>query len=200
MSSASRTISRAQLRAGPRSDRDAAARARRALRAARPLARLLAHGARGGSRHGGRGRASWRRSRSAWRRRRPASAVHPKLARCSSGGARWSAEDGPIDWGLAEALAFGSLLVEGTRCASRARTARAAPSATATPCSSTRRRARSTCRSSISSRRAGALRGLRQPALRGGRARLRVRLQPRRTPRRSRSGRRSSATSRTARR
>ena len=47
---------------------------------------------------------------------------------------------------------------------------------------------------------AGALRGLRQPALRGGRARLRVRLQPRLPRRRSSSGRRSSATSRTARR
>ena len=49
-------------------------------------------------------------------------------------------------------------------------------------------------------RRRRPLRGLRQPALRGGRARLRVRLQPRLPRRARRSGRRSSATSRTARR
>ena len=57
------------------------------------------------------------------------------------------AEAAPIDWAFAEALAFGSLLVEGTPCGSPGRTARAAPSAIATRCSSTRRPATSTCRS-----------------------------------------------------
>jgi hypothetical protein len=43
-----------------------------------------------------------------------------------------------IDWATAEALAFGSLLAEGARCGSPARTPAAAPSPSAMPCWSTR--------------------------------------------------------------
>jgi 2-oxoglutarate dehydrogenase E1 component len=41
-------------------------------------------------------------------------AVHPKLAALLERRRKVMAEDGPIDWGTAEALAFGSLVVEGT--------------------------------------------------------------------------------------
>ena len=88
-----------------------------------------------------------------------------------------------IDWATAEALAFGTLLIEGRRCGCRARIAG---------------------RGTFSQRHAvlidqeteddyvplnniragpGAVRGDRQPALRGRRARLRVRLHPRRAAR-----------------
>jgi 2-oxoglutarate dehydrogenase E1 component len=41
-------------------------------------------------------------------------AVHPKLASMLERRRKVVAEDGPIDWGLAEALAFGTLVVEGS--------------------------------------------------------------------------------------
>jgi len=44
----------------------------------------------------------------------PGFAVHPKLERLLERRRKAVAEGGPIDWALAEALAFGSLLVEGT--------------------------------------------------------------------------------------
>jgi 2-oxoglutarate dehydrogenase E1 component len=44
----------------------------------------------------------------------PGFAVHPKLAAMLERRRKVVAEGGAIDWGLAEALAFGSLLVEGT--------------------------------------------------------------------------------------
>ena len=60
---------------------------------------------------------------------------------------------GPYDWGFAEALAFGSLLLEGVPGASYAgRTAGAAPSASGTRFSTMRKRASRICRSSISRR------------------------------------------------
>ena len=49
-----------------------------------------------------------------------------------------------FDWSTAEALAFGSLIAEGTACVSRARTAAAAPSASAMRCGSISRPARNT--------------------------------------------------------
>jgi len=44
----------------------------------------------------------------------PGFAVHPKLVAMLERRRKVVAEDGPIDWGLGEALAFGTLLVEGT--------------------------------------------------------------------------------------
>ncbi len=44
----------------------------------------------------------------------PGFAVHPKLAAMLERRRKVVAESGPIDWGLAEALAFGTLLVEGS--------------------------------------------------------------------------------------
>jgi len=44
----------------------------------------------------------------------PGFAVHPKLAAMLERRRKVVSEDGPIDWGLGEALAFGTLLVEGT--------------------------------------------------------------------------------------
>jgi 2-oxoglutarate dehydrogenase E1 component len=41
-------------------------------------------------------------------------ALHPKLAALLERRRKAIAEDAPVDWGLAEALAFGSLVVEGT--------------------------------------------------------------------------------------
>ena len=99
---------------GPRSDRNQAARARRALRAdAVPGAASRARSPRRIPSRRSRS-SSWRRSRSDWRRRRTAFAVHPKLAAMLERRRKVVAEDGPIDWGLAEALAFGTLLVEGS--------------------------------------------------------------------------------------
>ena len=57
-------------------------------------------------------------------------------------------EGGPVDWAHAESLAIGSLLALGVPVGSRARTPSAAPSASATPCSTTPRRASATARSS----------------------------------------------------
>ena len=51
----------------------------------------------------------------------------------SAAGRRWRRR-GPLDWGTAEALAFGSLLLEGTPSGSAARTRAAARSRSATPC------------------------------------------------------------------
>ena len=93
--------------------------------------------------------------------------------------ARWAAAQRPLDWGTAEALAFGTLALEGhAGAAGRARTSGAAPSATATRCSTTTRPATPYAPLAHLARGAGHRRGPRQPPLRGGRARLRVRLQP----------------------
>jgi 2-oxoglutarate dehydrogenase complex dehydrogenase (E1) component-like enzyme len=65
--------------------------------------------------------------------------VHPKLKRQL---AKRHTEFGPetrLDWAYAEALAFGSLLLDGPRSASPGRTPSAGPSATGTSCSTTRR-------------------------------------------------------------
>ncbi len=40
--------------------------------------------------------------------------VHPKLAKMLNERREWSENGGPVDWALAEALAFGSLVLEGT--------------------------------------------------------------------------------------
>ena len=58
----------------------------------------------------------------------------------SSSAPRWARGEQPLDWGMAEPLAFGSLARRGRRaCASPGRTRAAARSATATRCSSTSR-------------------------------------------------------------
>jgi len=51
------------------------------------------------------------------------------------------ANGGPFDWAYGEALAMGSLLLEAFPCASADRMPAAAPSASATPISTTRKRA-----------------------------------------------------------
>ena len=86
--------------------------------------------------------------------------------------------------------------------ACRGRIRAAAPSASATPCGSTRQTARNTsrCARSTTARREPALRSARQPAVRIRRARLRIWLFARRPARRWCCGRRSSAISPTARR
>ena len=89
------------------------------------------------------------RRAAARRDRRRASGARPDLRRsspstrrasrstrssaASSRAARQLYADGEVDWAIAEALAFGSLVLEGTRSASPARTAAAARSASATP-------------------------------------------------------------------
>ena len=73
---------------------------------------------------------------------------------------------GPLDWGTAEALAFGSLLLEGTPVRlERPGLRAAARSATATPSCTTRRPARRTCRSRHLDPEQARVRRLRQPAL-----------------------------------
>ncbi len=60
--------------------------------------------------------------------------VNPKIARQLEA-KRGMLESGEgIDWATGEALAFGTLLLEGTGCGCRARTCSAAPSASATRC------------------------------------------------------------------
>ena len=68
-------------------------------------------------------------------------------------------------------------------CASRARIAAAAPSRSATPCWSIRRPRSATSRSTTCATGQAPFEVHRQPALRGGGARLRIRLQPRRAAR-----------------
>ena len=109
-------------------------------------------------------------------------------------------EQGRRRLGHAEALAFGTLVLEGTPSASPARTPAAARSASATPCSSTTRPAASLDAAHDLPARSGQVRGLRHAAVRVRRDRLRVRLLGRRPRTRSCCGRRSSATSSTARR
>ena len=75
--------------------------------------------------------------------------VNPKLERQLPPGARCSSKD-EIDWPLAEALAFGSLVLEGTPVRLAGQDTRRARSASATACSSTRHASRSTCRSRTS--------------------------------------------------
>ena len=57
---------------------------------------------------------------------------------CSSQAPKMIETGEGIDWATAEALAFGTLLPRASRCACRARTSAAAPSASATRCISTR--------------------------------------------------------------
>ena len=71
---------------------------------------------------------------------RRASPSHPKLAKqFEAPHASCTTTSGEVDWATAEALAIGSLVLEGHRCASPARTPAAARSASATPRSSTTR-------------------------------------------------------------
>ena len=64
--------------------------------------------------------------------------VHPKLAKQFETRDKMVRDEGEVDWATAEALAFGSLLLEGTDIRLRpGRTRGAARSASATPCSST---------------------------------------------------------------
>ena len=106
-----------------------------------------------------------------------------------------------IDWALAEALAFGSLAARGHAGArSPARTPGAARSASATACSSTSDTEAEYVPLAHLADDAGAVHALRLGALRVRGARLRVRLLGRRPRRARRAGKRSSATSPTARR
>ena len=82
--------------------------------------------------------------------------------------------------GVRRALAFGSLLLEGTPVRLAARTAAAAPSASGTRCSSTRTTEERVLPANNLAPDQADVRGLRQPAVRGGRARLRLRLLARR--------------------
>ena len=85
----------------------------------------------------------------------------------------------PVDYGMAEALAFAPPRESRARpCASADRTRSAAPSTSATPSSSTSR-TRTIRPARKHRRRTGALRDLQLHALRSRRARLRIRLQPR---------------------
>ena len=106
-----------------------------------------------------------------------------------------------IDWATGEALAFGTLLAEGTpvrlsRPGFGARHLLAAPRGADRP----EQRERVHPAQSTSADGQAQLRGDRQPADRGGRARLRIRLFARPSPMRWCCGKRSSATSPTARR
>ena len=102
-------------------------------------------------------------------------AVRARRRRCSRRTARSTGR-------LAEALAFGSLLLRGhRRCASPARTPAGARSPTATRSWSTTRPAPSTCRSAHLGARQGTVLDLRLAAVGVRRARLRVRLLGRRT-------------------
>ena len=157
------------------------------LRVRRPV-----EGARlGGRRLERRHRASSRRDAARGRRRAARACptgfhAAPEGREAHGGSApRWCATGGAIDWGCGEALAFGSLLLEGTRrAAERPGHAAAARSATATPSCTTSRPASATCRSTTSAPDQAPLRHRRQHALRGRRARLRVRLQHRRSAQR----------------
>ena len=60
--------------------------------------------------------------------------VHPRIARQLEAKQAMIDRGEGIDWATGEALAFGSLLLEGTACACPARTASAARSASATRC------------------------------------------------------------------
>ena len=143
-----------------------------------------------------------RAARPAWRRRsRPAGRLQRRTRSwrsCSTDAPRWRPGRRPVDWGMGEMLAFGTLAGEGVRVRLSGQDV-AARHLQPPPRRALRPRdrravhaARRTCA------RARGLRGPRQLALRGGRARLRVRLQPRHARRPRRSGRRSSATSSTA--
>ena len=103
-----------------------------------------------------------------------------------------------FDWATAEALAFGTLLAEGTPCACPARIAAAAPSASATRCRSISRPARNISRCATSS--GGRFEVLDSPLSRVRRARLRIWLFARRPADAWCCGKRSSAISPTARR
>ena len=81
--------------------------------------------------------------------------LNPKIVGLLARRAKMVEGAAAVDWGMAEALAFGSLLIEGTPCASQARTRCAAHSAIVTRHSPTRRPARSG-RRSLSYRQEGA--------------------------------------------
>ena len=104
--------------------------------------------------------------------------LHPKLARQFEQRAKMVADD-EIDWALGEAIALGSVVLEGTeRQAHRPGHQAGVPSASATPCSWTTRRAPNGYPSRISTRLDGA-RTIRRPRLaavrvRGARIRVRV--------------------------
>ena len=83
---------------------------------------------------------------------------------------------GEVDWALGEALAFGSLLLEGTASASPGRTPGAARSASATRCWSTTRPSDEYVPLGAPRRRPGPVLRLRLAAVGVRRARLRVRL------------------------
>ena len=112
---------------------------------------------------------------------RRASRSHPKLLPFVKKQRRARARAGArVDWGTAEALAFGSLLLEASRSGSPARTPAAARSPSATPSSTTRAPSSAYVPAQHLAAGRRPLRGLRQPALRGGGAGLRVRLLGRR--------------------
>ena len=114
----------------------------------------------------------------------PGFTVHPKLQRII-GNRRKELDDDRIDWSLAEALAFGSLLLEGTPGAPR-RPGHAAGNVQPAPRGARRPRDRSGVHAARAPRRRRrAVHGLRLRALGVRRARLRVRLLGRR-PRRAR--------------
>ena len=125
--------------------------------------------------------------------------VHPKLAQAVRDARRRCSRAARSTGRSAEALAFGSLLLEGTdvRLAGQD-TRRGTFSPAPRGAGRLRDRAPSTCRWPTSSRDAGRVLDLRLAALGVRRPRLRVRLLGRRTRTRWSPGRRSSATSSTA--
>ena len=133
--------------------------------------------------------------------RGPAGGLHrPSEARRGARApARRARRRGRIDWAQAEALAFGSLLADGTPIRLTGRTRSAAPSRTAISSSTTTRRARSTRPSSTcpSRERPSRCTTRRSPRPRRSASSTATRS---RFPARSSSGRRSSATSSTRRR
>ena len=118
---------------------------------------------------------------------------HDKLWRQLSRRGKDFSPERNIDWGHAEGLAFGRCSWTGSRSASRARTRNAGRSATGTWCSTTSRRAPSSCR--LLAGRGYPARGVQLAADGDGRHRLRVRLLGRRRRRTWCSGKPSSATS-----
>jgi 2-oxoglutarate dehydrogenase E1 component len=126
-------------------------------------------------------------------------AAHKKLQKLFEAKAHAIQSGEGIDWATAEALAFGTLLIEGSRSGSPDRTRSAAPSRSATRRSSIRTTDDAMCRSttSASTRRRSSCSTARSRSCRCSASSTVIR---RRTRARSYSGRRSSATSRTARR
>ena len=110
----------------------------------------------------------------------PGFIVHPKLKSfVLEGRAAMGAGDKPIDWGMGEALAFGSLLTQGVRVRLSGQDSRRGTFSHRHSVLYDYNDGHRLHAARAPARKAGGVRGAGQPALRGRRAGVRVRLQPR---------------------